>query len=78
VRALAKERDEIDDAIALWQKVFGAEHFTDSRAARMLQEADWIRAGGTFVTRAGHVTAVRPVAEQAISVPQHRYYGDAR
>ncbi|MCC6619355.1 MAG: nucleotidyltransferase [Chloroflexi bacterium] len=77
-RALAKERDEIDDAIALWQQVFGTEYFTDSRAARMFQEADWIRVGGALVTGAGHITAARPAAERAIPVPHHRYYGDAR
>lgn len=76
-RALAKERDEIDVAISLWQKVFGAEYFTDSKAARMLQEADWIRTGGAFVTGAGHVSAVRPATGPAITVPKHRYYGDA-
>ncbi len=75
-RALAKERDELDAAIELWQKVFGAEHFADSSTTRRLQQAEWLSTGSIFVTGAGRVLDKPPAAGPAVSSPRHRFYGD--
>lgn len=75
-RALAKSSDELDDAIALWQKVFGAEYFPDSATARKLQLAEWIGQGTVFVTGAGQVLNRPPEAGRVIESRPHRFYGD--
>lgn len=76
-RALAKDRDDLDDAIALWQKVFGADYFTDSAEARRLQRAEWMGRGAAFVTSSGRVLSERPAEEPAVASRPHRFYGDA-
>ncbi len=77
-RALAKERDQLDDAIELWQKVFGAEFYPNSEEARLLQEAEWRARGPVFVTSTGRVLSEAPAGERAVESPRHRFYGDAR
>jgi hypothetical protein len=74
-RALAKDRDELDDAIALWQKVFGAEYFTDSAESRRLQRAEWFGMAPTFVTSTGSVLGERPTDTPAVASRPHRFYG---
>ena len=56
-RALTKTKDEIDEAVALWQKVFGDKYFTDSPLTRRLQYADWLGRGSVFVTSTGRVSS---------------------
>lgn len=75
-RALAMESDELDDAIALWQRVFGEEFFTDSATARKLQLAEWIGQGTVFVTGAGQVLNRPPTTERAVQPRPHRFYGE--
>lgn len=74
-RALAKGRDELDEAVALWQNVFGSECFVDSAEARRLQDAEWLASGSVFVTAAGRVLGERPAGERAVASPRHRFYG---
>jgi hypothetical protein len=76
-RALTKSSDELNDAVALWQKVFGEEYFTDSARSRRLQHAEWVGQGTTFVTSAGHVLDRSSATERAVESRSHRFYGDA-
>jgi len=76
-RALAKSNDEMDDAIALWQKVFGEEFFTDSATARKLQLAEWIGKGPVLVMGTGQVVNRPPATGRAVESRPHRFYGDA-
>ncbi len=76
-RALVKSSDELDDAIALWQKVFGLEYFTNSATARKLQLAEWIGQGPVFVTGAGLVLNQPPAMVRSVESRPHRFYGDA-
>ena len=76
-RALATGPDDIGDAVALWQKVFDAEYFVESRGISMREQADLMtKTGKLFVTGSGLITAARPAAERAVEVPRHRFYGD--
>ncbi len=76
-RALEKDRDQIDEAIELWQKVFGDEYFTDSPALRKRQTADWLGAvGGGWVGSSGGVSVDQPKREKGVKPPKHRFYGD--
>lgn len=77
-RALAKERDDLDEAVALWQKVFDANYFTDSPEARRLQRAEWLGMGATFVTASGNVLGERPADQPSVVSRPHRFYGDSR
>ena len=77
-RAMAQDRDELDEAVALWQKVFGADYFTDSPEARRLQNAEWLGMGPTFVTGSGSVLGERPVDEPSVVSRPHRFYGELR
>lgn len=75
-RALAKSSDELDDAIALWQKVFGEDFFTDSATARKLQLAEWIGQGTVIVTSTGQVLNRPPTTGRAVEPRPHHFYGD--
>jgi hypothetical protein len=75
-RALAKSNDEMDDAIALWQKIFGEEFFTNSATARKLQRAEWIGQGTVFVTGTGEVGNRPSATHRAVESRPHRFYGD--
>jgi hypothetical protein len=75
-RALAKDRDELDEAVALWQRVFGADFFTDSPEARRLQLAEWLGMGTPFVTSSGSVLPERPADQPSVASRPHRFYGE--
>lgn len=75
-RALAKDRDELDEAVTLWQKIFGSDYFTDSPEARRLQRAEWLGMGATFVTSCGGVLGERPVDKSSVASRPHRFYGE--
>lgn len=77
-RALAKDRDEIDEAIELWQKVFGDEYFTNSSDARRLQFAEWAGSSSLFVTGAGRVLTKKPTDQPTVASRPHNFYGDAK
>ncbi len=72
-RALAED-DE--DAVALWQKVFGEEWFpseVEAQKAARLREA--VLAGNLFVASTGRVTIGRP-ERQSVQVQPQRFYGE--
>jgi len=73
-RALAKDRDHMDEAIALWQKVFGSDYFVDSDSARQRQLAVWSEQ--RHISSTGRVTATAPAAGPSVISPPHRFYGD--
>ncbi len=76
-RALEKDREQIDQAIELWQKVFGEEYFTDSPTLRQRQTADWLSvAGGGWVGSSGGVSVDKPKQEKSVKPPKHGFYGD--
>lgn len=76
-RALDKGQDQLDEAIELWQKVFGDEYFTDSPDLRKLQKAAWLGAtGGGWVGSSGGVSVKKPKNETGVKPPKHRFYGD--
>ncbi len=76
-RAIEKTSDELDDAVKLWQKVFGEDYFTDSADTRRLQMADWMGSGAIFVTGVGRISGTRPSIEPSVQSRPHRFYGDA-
>lgn len=75
-RALEKNRDQVDEAVELWQKIFGEEYFTDSAALRKRQTAEWLRAGGGYVGSSGAVSIDGPKREKSVKFPKHGFYGD--
>jgi hypothetical protein len=75
-RALEMDRDQIDEAVALWQKVFGEEYFTDSAALRKRQKAAWVSASGGWVGSSGAVWVDKPKHEKGVKPPKHGFYGD--
>ena len=75
-RALEMDRDQIDEAVTLWQKVFGEEYFTDSVALRKRQKAAWLGAGGGWVGSSGVVSVDKPKHEKGVTPRKHRFYGD--
>lgn len=78
-RALAKSRDELDEAIVLWQKVFGTEYFIDSPDLRKLQQTEWLGASpALFVGSDGKVMDRRPDNQPVVVSRPHRFYGDPR
>jgi hypothetical protein len=75
-KALDKDREQFDEAIELWQKVFGEEYFTDSPALRKRQKAAWLgAAGGGWVGPSGGVSVDRPKKEKGVKSPKHGFYG---
>jgi hypothetical protein len=74
-RALVKNREQLDEAIELWQKVFGEEYFTDSLTLRKRQKAAWLGSGG-WVSSSGAVSVDKPKHEKGVKPPKHRFYGD--
>jgi hypothetical protein len=74
-RALEKNQDQMDEAVVLWQKVFGEEYFTDSPALRKRQNAEWLRRGG-WVASSGVVSLSKPEHEKGVKPPMHGFYGD--
>jgi hypothetical protein len=75
-RALEMDQDQIDEAVTLWQKVFGEEYFTDSTTLRKRQKADWLSAGGGYVSSSGVVSVEKPKHEKSVKPPKHGFYGD--
>lgn len=75
-RALDKDRDQLDEAVALWQKVFGEEYFTDSAVLQKRQKADWFGASGGWVGSSGAVSLDQPKNEIGVKPPKHGFYGD--
>jgi hypothetical protein len=74
-RALEKNREQLDEAIELWQKVFGEEYFIDSPTVRRRQKAAWLSTGG-WVSSSGAVSVDKPKHEKGVKPPTHRFYGD--
>ncbi len=75
-RALDKDRDHVDEAVALWQKVFGEEYFTDSAALRKRQEAALLGTGTVYVDASGGVSGKKPKGDKGVKSPKHGFYGD--
>jgi hypothetical protein len=75
-RALEMDRNQLDEAVALWQKVFGEECFTDSATLRKRQKAAWLSAGGGYVGSSGAVSVDKPKHEKSVKLPKHGFYGD--
>lgn len=75
-RALDKDRDHVDEAVALWQKVFGEDYFTDSAALRKRQKAALLGTGTVYVDPSGGVSGKKPEGDKGVKSPKHRFYGD--
>lgn len=75
-RALGKGREEVEEAVALWQKVFGEEYFTDSLALRKRQKAALLGTGTVYVDPSGGVSAKKPKGDKGVKSPKHGFYGD--
>jgi hypothetical protein len=75
-RALDKEQDQLDEAVTLWQKVFGEEYFTDTPSLRKRQEAEWLGMGSGWVASSGAVSVHKPKHEKSVKPPKHGFYGD--
>lgn len=75
-KALDKDREQLDEAIELWQKVFGEEYFTDSPALRKRQKAAWLGAASGWIGSSGSVSVDRPEEEKGVKSPKHGFYGD--
>jgi Second Messenger Oligonucleotide or Dinucleotide Synthetase domain len=73
-RAMDKDRDQVDEAVTLWQKVFGEEHFTDSPVLRKRQKAELL--GTVYVDPAGGVSGKKPKGDKGVKSPKHGFYGD--
>jgi hypothetical protein len=75
-KALDKNREQLDTAIELWQKIFGEEYFTNSQALRKRQKATWLGAAGGWVGSSGGVSVDKPKHEKGVKPPKHGFYGD--
>lgn len=75
-RALAKTPEQLDEAIVLWQKVFGADAFADTPDLRKAQFAETLARGPAFVSSAGKLFSQRPDDTRVVQSPPHRFYGD--
>ncbi len=76
-RALGKGRDEVEEAVALWQKVFGEEHFTDSPTLRKRQKAALLGTATVYVDPSGGVSGKKPKkGDKGVKSPKHGFYGD--
>jgi len=75
-RDLTKDEDQMGEAIALWQKVFGAEYFVDAPDLRMREKALLVATRGAFVSSTGAIHSRRPTGEPAVQAPKHRFYGE--
>ncbi len=76
-QALGKGQDQLDEAVALWQKVFGEEYFADSPTLRKRQNAEWLRRG-SWVASSGAVSVHKPEQEKGVKPRKHGFYGDER
>lgn len=76
-RALEKDDDERDDAIALWQNIFGEDWFpTESTADKGRALAAAMASGtGAVSGETGRISITEPT-EHHVKVPPTRYYGD--
>ncbi len=73
-RAIAE--DDVEQVVALWQKVFGEEWFpSEVEAQKAIRLRDAALAGNLFVTSNGRVTIGRP-ERQSVQVPPQRFYGE--
>jgi transcriptional regulator with XRE-family HTH domain len=77
-RALEMDQDQIDDAVALWQKIFGEDYFTDSSELRKRQKAAWIAVGGAYVDDKGRVSNRPKPDGKSLKAASHRFYGEER
>lgn len=72
-RALEAERDE---AVELWQRVFGGECFPTLVDEAAQQIATAVKSGSAFVIPSGIVLPTMPAGGKAVRSPEHRFYGE--
>jgi Second Messenger Oligonucleotide or Dinucleotide Synthetase domain len=77
-RALNKSQEQLDEAVVLWQKVFGSDYFIDTADIRLRQKAVWISSGTAYVASSGRVTPSPSLSEKSIPSPKHKFYGEDR
>lgn len=77
-RALNKSKEDLDDALDLWQKVFKDTFPTAAEVAAV--EANKMAAaaitGSLYVSQQGRVSITPPSTGSAYQSPPHRFYGD--
>lgn len=73
-RALAIDNDHVEDAVALWQKVF-EDTFPTTAQVRAKEYAEARKSGNVFVDQQGKVLINTP-GVRAIPSPTHRFFGD--
>ena len=74
-RALDKDQNQLDEAVTLWQKVFGEEYFTGTNTLRKRQKAAWLGVSGGYVGSSGTVSVEKPKNEKSVKPPKHGFYG---
>lgn len=74
----AVETDDADEAVELWQRVFGDEWFPSKAdlSAEYQKVGALSQAGGLFVTSAGEVLTERPATGKCVSSPAKRFFGE--
>ena len=75
--ALATNPDAIDEAVVLWQRVFGAHWFPASPALRTRELAERAASGTIHVAPTGTVLIAPAAGTRAVVSPPHRFHGDA-
>lgn len=73
-RALAIDNDHVEDAVALWQKVF-EDTFPTTALVRVKEYAEARKSGNVFVDQQGKVLINTP-GVRAVPSPTHRFFGD--
>ena len=76
-RALALDNEQVEDAVALWQKVF-ADTFPPTAEVQAVQAKEYAEArksDSIFVDQRGRVLTSAP-AVGAVPAPAHRFFGD--
>jgi hypothetical protein len=73
-RALALDDEHVEDAVALWQKVFEGT-FPTTTKVREKELVEAYKSGNVFVDQRGRVLINAP-AVGAVPAPAHRFFGD--
>ena len=80
-RAMDKSADEMEDAIDLWQRIFGEDYFQTDHALRRDDGAEhmgrMVTAGAAVVSPTGSVSDRPQPGQLSVPVRPNRFYGDA-
>lgn len=74
-RALELDNTKVEEAVALWQKVF-VDTFPTTDQVKAKEYVEARKTANIFVTPEGHVVAGVPTATTTVRSPAHRFFGD--